>query len=265
MARRFKEILAKNELVRLFAVARISSPVLIDIFGLAGGYDGFWLDQEHGGLTYQEILIASTAARANGFDCFVRVAPTGYSLVTQCLEAGAGGVMAARIESAAHAEQFMQWAKFAPRGNRGLNTSGFDAAYTHKSPSQFAADANREQFVAIQIETLGALEECDAIAAIDGVDVLFIGPSDLSQALGVIGDLNHPRVWEGYECVAAACRNHGKHWGTVAPTPQFAQRAYDLGSRMINLGADVSCLRKGIDETKSAFAPFFQPRSGAGA
>ena len=257
MGRQFKEKLASGGLVRLFAVGRLPSPVVIDLFGLAGGYDGFWMDQEHAGLTYEQVLVASTAARANGFDSFVRMAPTDYSAVTQNLEAGAGGVMAARIESAEHAEEFVRWAKFAPRGDRGLNTSGRDADYTHQTPIEFAESANRDHLVAIQIETAGALNDADAIAAIDGVDVLFVGPSDLSQALGVLGQVNHEKVWDGYAAVDAACRKHGKHWGTVSPTPEFATRAIELGCKMITFGSDVHCLRRGIAEIKAASAGHF--------
>jgi 2-dehydro-3-deoxyglucarate aldolase/4-hydroxy-2-oxoheptanedioate aldolase len=257
MPNSFKEKLAAGQLVRIFAIGRIPSVVVVDLFGLAGGFDGFWIDQEHAGLTYEQVLILSTAARANGMDCFVRMAPTNYALVTQNLEAGAGGVMAARIESAAHAEEFVQWAKFAPRGSRGMNTGGRDALYTHKSPAQFAADSNREQLVAIQIETATALAEADQIAAIDGVDVLFVGPSDLSQALGVLGQLNHEKVWDGYRQVAAACRKHGKHWGTVAATPEFGERALELGCRMISPTFDVNAVRRGIDDVKRAHAKLF--------
>src|SRR5688500_12485147 len=106
----------------------------------------------------------------------------------------------------------MQWAKFAPRGIRGLNTSGYDANYGGKTLPELAHDANRDSFVAIQIETLGALEECDAIAAIDGVDMLFVGPSDLSQELGVLGQWEGEKLWSAYERVTAACKKHGKHW-----------------------------------------------------
>jgi 4-hydroxy-2-oxoheptanedioate aldolase len=253
----FKHKLAAGQLLRLFAYGRIPSPIVIELFGLAGGYDGFWIDQEHAGVTYEQVLTASLAARANNMDCFVRMAPTDYALVTRNLEAGAGGVMAARIESAAHAEEFVQWAKFGPRGSRGFNTSGRDALYTFKPPAQFAADANREELVAIQIETAGALEDADAIASLDGVDVLFVGPSDLSQALGVLGQINHEKVSEGYDRVAAACRKHGKHWGTVAPNPDFANRAIDKGCRLITFGSDISCLRRGIEETKRDNARHF--------
>ena len=253
----FKQLLATDRLIRVFSMGRIVHPVTIDMFGLAGGYDGFWIDQEHGGLTYEQVNLAASCARANGFDCFVRMAPVGYHLVTQNLEAGAGGVMAARIESAAQAEEFVQWAKFAPRGMRGINTSGRDAHYTHKTPGEFAEAANREQMVAIQIETLGALEDVDAIAAIDGVDLLFVGPSDLSQAMGHIGQLDHPKVWEAIDRVWSACQAHGKHWGTVPAGPDYAQRAVDKGCRMLFFGGDVLCLRLGIQKVREMYADMF--------
>ncbi|MBS0209556.1 MAG: host specificity protein [Planctomycetes bacterium] len=258
MSRRFKEILAAGELARVFCVGRLPTTVTVDLFALAGGFAGFWIDQEHVGLTWQEVQTLSVAARANGLDCFVRMAPTDYAAVTQNLEAGAGGVMAAQIQSAAHAEQFVQWAKFAPRGLRGLNTQGRDANYTHKPPIQFAADANRENFVAIQIETLGSLDEVEQIAALADVDLLFVGPSDLSQALGVLGQFDHPKLWEGIERIARACKAHGKHWGTVPADPKFADRCYELGCRMVSIAPDVRALRLGIDAAKTAYGSLFQ-------
>ncbi|HEV3003988.1 MAG TPA: aldolase/citrate lyase family protein [Pirellulales bacterium] len=260
MTRRFKELLAKNELCRIFCLGRLINPVLVDLFGLGGGFDGFWLDQEHVGLTWHDIQQAAIAARANGFDQFVRMAPTNYAQVTQNLEAGAGGVMAAQIRSAVQAEEFVTWTKFAPRGMRGMNTSGRDADYTYRSQADFAERANREHFVAIQIETLGALSDADAIAAIDGVDLLFVGPADLSQSLGVLGQTTHAKVWEAIDAVAAACRRHGKHWGIVPADPAFAERAYEKGCRMISLGTDILAVRRGIDATKEMNKRLFGSR-----
>jgi len=257
MARRFKDILAAGETARVFQAGRILHPVAIDLFGLAGGFHGFWLDQEHAGLTYQDVQLAALAARANDFDCFVRMAPTDYSLVTQNLEAGAGGLMAAQIKSAAHAEEFVTWAKFAPRGLRGLNSSGRDAHYTHKPLQQFAEDSNREHFVAIQIETLGALDQAEEIAGNDGVDLLFVGPADLSQALGILGQMSNPRLLEALDHVAAACKKHGKPWGTVSPNNEYTQRCYDKGCRMLSLASDVLSVRQGIEVAKTQFAKFF--------
>lgn len=257
MSKPFKQLLAEGHVIRLFSMGRVVHPVVIDIFGLAGGYDGFWLDQEHGGLTYDQILLSSVCARANGFDCFVRMAPSNYAVVTQNLEAGAGGVMAAQIQSAQQAEQFVRWAKFAPRGTRGMNTSGYDAHYTHKSQTQFAEDANRQHLVGIQIETRGALDEADAIAGIDGVDLLFVGPSDLSQSLGHLGQLNHDSVWAAIDRVAEACRRHGKHWGTVPVDPDYAERCVKKGCQMLIMGSDIVCMRRGIETVQSTFDNFF--------
>lgn len=257
MGRRFRELLANNELCRVFAAGRLLNPVTVDLYALAGGFHGFWMDQEHVGIGYQEIQMAAVAARANGFDQFVRMAPTNYAQATQNLEAGAGGLMAAQIRSAAHAEEFVSWTKFAPRGCRGMNTSGRDADYTHCSQAEFAERANREHLILIQIETASAVQEADAIAAIDGVDLLFVGPADLSQSLGVLGQLNHPRVWEAIDTVAAACKRHGKHWGVVPADPAFAEKAYDKGCRLLSVNTDILAMRRGIEAAKTAFAKLF--------
>jgi 2-keto-3-deoxy-L-rhamnonate aldolase RhmA len=121
-----------------------------------------------------------------------------------------------------------------------------------------AEDANRDHFVAIQIETLGAADQADQIAKLDGVDLLFIGPNDLSQALGVLGQPNHEKVWAAIEHVAAAARRHGKHWGIVPFDPPCAQRCVELGCRMLTFGNDVSALRLGIAAHKQAYARHFE-------
>ncbi|MBX7072534.1 MAG: hypothetical protein K1X71_05255 [Pirellulales bacterium] len=253
MHKRFKQLLAEGRVVKVFSMARFVHPVVIDLFAVGGGFDGFWLDQEHGGLTYEQVCVGAVCARANDMDCFVRLAPISYAHVTQAFEAGAGGVMAARVESAAQAEEFVRWTKFAPRGNRGMNTGGRDALFTHKSQKQFAEEANRDHLVSIQIEMLGALEEVEQIAAIDGVDLLFIGPSDLSQALGHLGEVTHPKIWEAAERVAAACRQHGKYWGILPSDDETTARALRMGAKFLIIGGDVQCMKRGIESLKQAF------------
>ncbi len=258
MSRIFHELLATDRVLRVFSVSRIVHPVVFDVFGMAGGFDGLWLDQEHGGMTAEQVRLTAAMARANGLGTIVRMAPTGgYCQVTQNLEAGADGVMAARLNSAAEAEEFVSWCKFAPRGDRGLNSSGFDARYTFKPLKQFTEEANDENFVAVQIETLGALEQVDQIAAVDGVDMLFLGPADMSQALGHTGEVNHETVWDAIDRISAACRNHGIGWGTVPAGAEYAERCVQKGCRMLTLANETLALRRGVETLKEAYAPFF--------
>ncbi len=250
----FKSLLATDRLVRVFCTGRLVHPVTIQMFGLAGGFDGFWLDQEHAGISIEQITVSALAGRASGMGSFVRMPLTGYAAVTQSLESGVDGVMAAQVAGSAEAEQFVRWATFAPRGVRGVNTQGADAHFTGKSSAELARDANRDHFVAIQIETLGALDQVDQIAQIEGVDLLFIGPQDLAASLGVLGQLGHARVWEAIERIAAACRNRGKAWGIVPWEPAAAQRVVELGCRMLSITSDVQALRLGIETVQARFA-----------
>jgi len=256
----FKNLLATDKLIRVFCTGQLAHPVVIQMFGLSGAYDGFWIDQEHAGLGPQQVQLAALAGRACGLGSFARMPMTNYAAVTQSLEAGVDGVMAAQVHSATEAEQFVSWAKFAPRGVRGLNTQGADANYTYKSAAEFVHDSNRDHLVAIQIETAGALEHADEIAAIDGVDLLFIGPADLSQALGVLGKPNDPKMWAAVERVAAACRRHGKHWGTVPFDPAWADRCAEKGCRMLTFGNDVAAVRLGIQSLVNSYASQCGPR-----
>jgi len=221
---------------------------------MTGEFDGFWIDVEHGGLTTQDIELAATAGRAQDLDCFVRIPPTDYATVTRCFESGATGVMAAQITSADHAEQFVRWAKFHPRGNRGLNPLGFDGKFGLLSMADFAEQHNRDSFVAIMIESASAVEEIDDIAAIDGVDLLFVGPSDLSQAMGVIGDINNEKCIAAIDRVAEACRKHGKHWGAVTPTPAYATMLLEKGCTLITPTNDVKLMGAGMAAVRSQFS-----------
>lgn len=254
MTEALKSRLLRGERLVVFAVGRMINHNIIQYLGMAGGFDGFWIDVEHGGLTVHDIEHSVAAGRAHGLQSFVRIPPTDYATVTRCFESGAVGVMAAQITGAEQAEEFVQWSKFAPRGRRGLNPLGYDGGFGSMHLAEFAQQANRESFVAVQIETAQAVEEAEAIAAIDGVDLLFVGPSDLSQALGVTGDFTHARCLDAVDRIAAACRAHGKHWGAVTPTPAYATMVIDKGCTLISPTSDVKLVTSGLAAVKERFS-----------
>ena len=249
----FKESLRQGKIAPAFCLARLVHPVLVDMVAAAGGYHGLWLDGEHARLSSEQVATIALAARANQLDTFVRMAPTNYSDVTQMLEAGAGGVMAAQIQSVSHAQEFVSWCRFPPAGVRGLNTSGADARYTHLAPAEFVAASVDRALIGIQIETLGALQDVDSIASVDGVDLLFVGPSDLSMALGVVGQFHSDQLWNAIERVAMAAQRNDIAWGAVLPDATFATRAMQLGCQLPTYGNDSAMIRRGVEALRTTF------------
>jgi 4-hydroxy-2-oxoheptanedioate aldolase len=246
MGRRLKELLATGQLVRVFGTGQLCHPKFIEILGMHGGFDAVWLDQEHGGLSMQQIELGCLAARAAGIDSFVRLAPTDYATIMRPLEAGAGGIMAAQVRGAAQAEEIVRWAKFHPRGLRGVNGTGVDGRYGTVPMVEYMQRANAETFVAIQIEHADAVAEVESIAAIPDIDVLFIGPADLGQSMGLVGQWDHSDVWRAIERVAAAARANGIAWAILPRSPAYAQRCVDLGCRMLSVGLDTWAVQRGL-------------------
>ncbi len=254
---KMKEKLARNELVRIIGVGRLMHHNFVQILGIQGGFDGIWFDHEHVGFSTESLEIAALAARSVELENFVRIAPTDYALVTRSIEAGGGGVMAAQIHSAEQAEEFVRWSKFYPRGSRGLNIGGLDGRFGSVPLAEFCEKSNQDVFVAIQIETLGAVEEVEQIAAIDGVDLLFVGPSDLSQSLGVTGQFFHEKCIAAIDRVSAACRNHGKSWGAVTVGAEHAEMCYEKGCRMISPTSDSKLVNAGVATIKAQHPDLF--------
>jgi 2-dehydro-3-deoxyglucarate aldolase/4-hydroxy-2-oxoheptanedioate aldolase len=257
MGARLKQLLAQGKLVRVFGLGQLCDPKVVEIVGLHGGYDAIWLDQEHAGVSIAQIEHATRAARACGLDSFVRLAPTDYATVMRPMEAGAGGVMAAQVRGVRQAQEVVHWAKFQPRGMRGVNGSGIDGRYGTLPAAEYMRQANADTFIAIQIEHVDAVAEVEQIAAIPDVDVLFIGPADLGQSMGLSGEWDHPRLWQAFERVAQAARSHGIHWAILPPTAAYARRCVELGCRMLSLGLDVWAVQRGLKAFQSEFADYF--------
>jgi 2-dehydro-3-deoxyglucarate aldolase/4-hydroxy-2-oxoheptanedioate aldolase len=252
-----KRRLASGETVRLFGVGQLCAPKLIEIVGLHGLFDGLWLDAEHGGLSMKDVELATLAANCHGLDHFVRMPATDYASIMRALEAGAGGVMVSMVRSVEEAEQAVRWAKFWPRGERGLNGGNRDGKFGLTPIPEYVARANAETFVGIQIETPAALASVEQIATIDDVDLIFVGPADLSQVLGVPGDFENPKCLETIERIAKACEQARKPWGIVPRGADYAARMADWGCRMFVLGFDIHAMHAGIRAARERYARFF--------
>jgi 2-keto-3-deoxy-L-rhamnonate aldolase RhmA len=246
MGTRLKQALAQGKLVRVFALGQLCNPKIIEMVGFLGVYDAVWLDQEHTGLTIAQLEEGARAARAVGLDSFARLYATDYATVMRPLEAGVGGVMAAQVRTAVEAANVVRWAKFHPQGLRGVNGSGVDGRYGSLPMLEYFRRANDDTFVAIQIEHADAVEEVEQIARLPGVDVLFIGPADLAQSMGIPGEWEHPKLWQAIERVAQAARTHQIHWAILPFDPAHAERCVSLGCRMLSIGLDVWVMQRGL-------------------
>jgi 2-keto-3-deoxy-L-rhamnonate aldolase RhmA len=254
MGAKLKELLRQGKLTRVMGLGQLCDPKLVEMVGLSGFWDAVWFDQEHVGLTVPQIEQAARAARVVGLDSFVRLNATDYAVTMQCLEAGAGGVMAAQVRSQRETQDVVRWSKFHPDGLRGVNGTGADGRYGTVPFKDYLGQANAETFIAIQIENVEGLEDVERIAAVPHVDVLFIGPADLSQSMGIPGEWEHPKLWAAFERVAAACKASKIHWAILPLNVEFAKRCVALGCRMLSLGIDMWVIQRGLKAFQSDYA-----------
>jgi 2-dehydro-3-deoxyglucarate aldolase/4-hydroxy-2-oxoheptanedioate aldolase len=257
---RIKQLLAEGQSVRLFGVGQLFSPKLVEIVGEHSDFDGLWLDAEHAGLTMQDVALATMAARCYGLDHFVRLPATDYAQVMRVLEAGANGVMVSMVKGPEDAEQAVRWAKFWPRGERGMNGGNRDGRFGLMPLPEYVARANAETFIGVQIETASALASVAEIAAVPDIDLLFVGPADISQVMGCPGDFENPKCLDAIERIARVCREAGKPWGIVPRGPEYAARMKGWGCQMFVLGFDIHVVHAGVRAAKERYASFFPAR-----
>jgi 2-dehydro-3-deoxyglucarate aldolase/4-hydroxy-2-oxoheptanedioate aldolase len=246
--------LRDGQLVRVMHFAGLASPKLVEVAGILGDFHGLWIDQEHSAVPHAQLELMLMACRAVGLDAFARVPPTDYTTIMRPMEAGCSGVMIAQVRALAEVKQAVAWAKYPPRGVRGMFGSTIEAGYGSVEMRQHAENANRERWVAIQIETPEAVEIVDQIAASDGVDHLFVGPADLSVTLGVPGEFMHRKCIAALEQVAAASKKHGKSWGILSKDPEHVRICRELGCQLFSIFGDVECFRAGLKALEERFA-----------
>ncbi len=253
-----KQKLAEGLEVRVMAVSAFPSPKLIEVAGMFGDLDGVWIDQEHSGLPNQELELLLLACRASGLDAFARVAPTDYATVMRPMEGGASGVMMAQVRRVAEVEQAVRWMKYNPVGERGMFLGNYEADFGSKSAAEHVADSNRDRWTVIQIETAEAVDCVEGIASVEGVDCLFVGPSDLSNNLGKPGNPMDSHVLNAIERIASAAKANGKSWGVLSKTEEFAIKCRELGCQLFSIAGDLDYVNRGISATKSLFPSFFK-------
>ncbi len=176
------------------------------------GYDAVWVDGEHRPFDVKEAQTLIAYHHLADIDCLWRPST---------------------VEKA---QALVQATKFPPLGDRGLDGSGLDGDFYVNLPASYPQDANKETYLVVQIETPQALENVDAIAATPGVEVLFLGPGDMSLRLNCSPSVNDPEMMAAQKKVAAAAKKHGKAWGRPVGKPEDARTIIDLGAQLVSYG-----------------------------
>lgn len=221
----------------------LGSSLTAEIVGSAG-FDWVLIDLEHGSGNEKDVLSQLQAIEHFNTAAIVRVESASRQRIHRVLDSGAEGVMVPRIINVEEAKQVVSGLRYPPEGSRGV-AKMVRAAGFGKNFVEYSNTANENILGVVQIETIEALTCLDEIAAIDGIDVLFIGPADLTMALGIFGQLDHPLYKDAVKATISAAQKAGKATGILLFNPDDYNAYYEMGIRMIACGADATFVTEG--------------------
>lgn len=211
-------------------------------------------DMEHTGWSIETIRMLIATTRSTRMLPYVRVPTTEYDFIACALDMGAMGIMVPMVESTEQAEAIVRAAKYPPAGRRGAAFGIAHDDYTGGDIVEKIETANRETHLLAQIETASGVEHAAEIAAVAGIDALWIGHFDLSNSLGIPGQFDHPQFKESIAAVLEACRCHGKTPGFMAGGIEDGKALLDRGFRLLAYSGDLwlyqAALRSGIAALK---------------
>ena len=203
-------------------------------------YDGIWLDLEHRSMDSREVQHLQALCHLYDIDCMIRPPTLQRTRLYRYFEDGAAGLMIPFVSDAQMARAVVSSVKYPPLGNRGLDGAGLDADFggdSWRPNSSYTEDSNRETFIVAQIETPQAVANAEEIAAVPGIDALFVGPTDLKLRLDADPSLTMS-LDEAVAQVAAATRRHNKVWARTASSIKELDVYRQQGAKMIPFGGD---------------------------
>jgi 2-dehydro-3-deoxyglucarate aldolase/4-hydroxy-2-oxoheptanedioate aldolase len=250
----------ENKVRRTLEAGGVSLGTMVFEFGTTGvarlaagaGAEFLLFDMEHTGWGMETIRLLMATSGAADLVPMVRVPATQYHFLAQALDVGAMGLMVPMVESAEQARLIVQSAKYPPLGRRG---TAFGIAHDDYRRGEGVATmrrANEETLLIAQIETAGGLENLEAIAAVEGIDVLWIGHNDLTTSMGIPGEFTHPRYREAVRQVLDAARRHGKAAGFMATAIEQGRALLEQGFRILAYGGDLWLYQQALGEGLAA-------------
>lgn len=239
-----KEKLKNNDRVLGTMITVFQNPDIVKLIKVSG-YDFAIIDCEHGSFEYGEVARMIGMSRAIGLPIIVRIAEIRRELVLKYMEMGADGLLLPSTETKEQAELLVKYSKYAPMGDRGVSLSRPHTDFKKVNGREYMDAANRNTILMCQIESRKGVEHIEEIIGTEGIDIAFVGPNDLSQDMGVLGDYGNPLMVEAYEKILSAAKAAGKatgiHFGKKEPLVPWIKAGYQMNM----CGNDVSFLMNG--------------------
>jgi 2-keto-3-deoxy-L-rhamnonate aldolase RhmA len=234
--------------------AQLASSLTVEMIG-AAGFDWTWIDCEHGAGDHSELITQIQVAALGNAPPVVRIAWNEAPRFKRVLDLGASGIMVPYVNNRAEAQLAAQSMRYQPEGIRGVAQSPRSCGFGRNFEEYFAK-ANDNLLTVVQIETREAVENAQEIAAVPGIDVLFVGPFDLSVNMEIIKNFDHPEFVSALQRVAAACRQHDKTAGILTPGLHFLSPWIEMGYTFFVVGSDSGCVTGGLNQIYSACKKF---------
>ncbi|MCM8805654.1 MAG: aldolase/citrate lyase family protein [Candidatus Omnitrophica bacterium] len=227
----------RNNEIALSTKINLTDPVSVELAALAG-FDCVWLDMEHIPCDWNDICNMIRTAKIYDMDTMVRVSKGSYSDLIKPFEADATGIIYPHLMNIEEAKKLVYFTKFYPVGRRPLDGGNADGKYCQIDMKNYTETSNKEKFVMIQVEDPEVLPDIEEIAKLEGIDIIFFGPGDFSQAIAATGNFNHPELIKTRKKVADVCRKYHKFCSTPCTIAQLRE-FIEMGYNFLNLGADV--------------------------
>ena len=232
--------------------SNIPSPTVTNILSKAG-LDFIVLDLEHGPATFETVENQMYAAEADGVTAVVRLAEVDEKAILHALEIGAQSILVSQVASREEAERVVRSMRFHPQGERGVSLFTRNFGYSEKDYEEKIPRLNDEMFAGVLVEGKQGISNIRDICEVQNLDMVYLGIYDISQVLGVPGEVTHPKVLEVVRECGRLIRAAGKVAGSVAPTPEYMKILIDAGYQFVSYRADSAMLVDTYRDARQVF------------
>lgn len=246
-----KEKLQRGDVV-IGSFIKAVSPALVEILGMSG-MDYVLFDMEHGPVSMERLEDLIRAADAKEICSFVRVAGHEESDILHALDKGPGGILVPMVSNKKTAQQIVNCARYAPLGLRGVDIYSRTARFGYIPKADYFQKANQETLLAVQIEGEEGVDNLEEILSVDGIDIVYIGPYDLSQAMGIPGQIHDEKVKNKVAEITKTAKSKGMVVGVYVDDVETARTYAKLGIQFISISVDVRIFAEACNSLVQAF------------